>query len=168
MSTLDSIRDGIGRAWESISEGWSELYNRASHAVTRFHPTRSGDVETAAQQVERQSLRWGLLAADVRESEQNIEVRLEAPGMEPEHFDIAVLDNRVLVIQGEKRVEREETQGHVHMIESAYGRFERSIPLPAEVDDTHAKAKYKKGVLRVTLPKRGNGGAKRRISIQED
>jgi HSP20 family protein len=79
-------------------------------------------------------------------------IRLEIPGMNADDFEIQVR-GRSLTVAGEKRVEREENQGRYHIMERAYGRFERSVPLPSEVDEGGAQANYKNGVLTVTLPK---------------
>jgi len=72
--------------------------------------------------------------------------------------------NDVLIIRGEKRFEREQNRGNYHLMECAYGRFERAIPLPAEVDEEKARADYRRGLLRVTLPKTGHHTG-RRISV---
>ncbi len=166
MTTLNQLRDGLQRALDNLSEGWQELRERTAQALTRFSPTRR-DVQSAEDQVALHSSRWGLLAADVREEPDQIIVRMEAPGMDGDDFDISVVEHRMLLVRGEKRVEREETSGHYILMESAYGRFERVIPLPAEVDESRTRAAYRRGVLRVQLPKL-NGGARRRITIQVD
>jgi HSP20 family protein len=166
MSTLEQLRNGIHRAFENLSEGWQELRERTAQALTRFSPARR-DVQTAEDQVALYSSRWGLLAADVREEEDQVVVRVEAPGMDSEDFELTVVDRRLLVLRGEKRVQREETGGHYIMMESAYGRFERAIPLPAEVDEARTRAAYKSGVLRVFLPKLTTG-TRRRIKVQVD
>ncbi|HFD81065.1 MAG TPA: Hsp20/alpha crystallin family protein, partial [Gammaproteobacteria bacterium] len=54
--------------------------------------------------------------------------------------------------------------GRFHVIECAYGSFERAIPLPAEVDEQGARARYRRGVLTVRLPKKA-GARKRRIEV---
>ena len=68
-----------------------------------------------------------------------------------------------LLVRGEKRLERETSTGHYQVMECAYGSFERTIPLWAEVEADKAKASYKNGVLRVELPK---VRASRRRSIE--
>ncbi|MGE0081051.1 MAG: Hsp20/alpha crystallin family protein [Thiohalomonadaceae bacterium] len=166
MSTLDQLRHGLQRAFENLSEGWQELRDRTAQALTRFHPARR-DVQSPEDRVALHSSRWGLLAADVREEEDQIVVRMEAPGMESADFDLSVVDRRLLLVRGEKRVQREETRGHYVLMESAYGRFERAIPLPADVDETRTKAAYQRGVLRVILPKLKTG-TRRRITVQVD
>ena len=154
MATLNQLRNSVGRIFDQIGEGWAQLRQRTSQALTRFNPgARNGtEVETNADQVLQRASRWALLPADVVAHEDEIVVRLEAPGMEPDDFEIEVIDN-VLVVRGEKRLERERREGRYHLIESAYGSFERAIPLPTEVDDKHARAKYKNGVLSIALPK---------------
>jgi len=167
MSTLDQIRHGLSRAWDSVAEGWQQLRERAAQALTRYTPMRHGaGLETTEEQVAARGARWGLLAAEVQENEDEVVVRLEAPGMEKDQFDIAVIDGRYLTVRGEKRVQREEKRGRYHVMECAYGSFERAVALPAEVNDSGAKASYRNGVLRVALPKVASGNSSRRIPVQ--
>ncbi len=160
MSTLSQIRAGVGRAWESVAEGWHHLYERASDALTRFRPGH--DKEEDTQLVER-SARWGFLAAEVGENEKEIIVKLEAPGLDAEDFDIQIAGDR-LIIRGEKRAQRERKDKHYHLTECAYGRFERSLRLPQPVNETKSSASYKKGVLRIVMPKSQSARA-RRITV---
>ena len=103
MTSLSQLRQGIHRSWQGLTEGWRSLRERATHALTHFTPTRgSGDLETVAEQAMREGSRWGLLAADVVEKDDSVVVRLEAPGMEADDFDISVNDN-YLVVRGEKQ-----------------------------------------------------------------
>lgn len=153
MSTLEHVREGIGQTWNHLAEGWRHLYDRASRALTKFTPVRrEGELDNVGDYVVREGARWALLAAEVRENDSQVVVKLEAPGLDANDFDIRVL-NDMLVVSGEKRVEREETRGRFHLMECAYGSFERTLPLPAGVDDTGVHAKYRNGVLRITLPK---------------
>ena len=73
-------------------------------------------------------------------------------GMDPDDFEIRVVDD-LLVIRGEKRVERERKRDHYHVMERAYGAFERAVRLPVQVDEQSARAAYNRGVLQVTLPR---------------
>lgn len=153
MSTLHQLREGFGRAWDNLAEGWQDLRERASHALTRFNPTHSDDgLETHGEHVEHRASRWGLLAAEVHGNDDDLKVAVEVPGMDPDNFDIQV-HGQTLLIRGEKRLAREGKRGQYYVLERAYGRFERAVPLPAEVDDARAKARYHHGVLTVTLPK---------------
>jgi HSP20 family protein len=86
--------------------------------------------------------------------------------MEPDKFDIDVVDN-YLVVRGEKRVQQEQREGRFHVMECAYGRFERALPLPVEVEGHKATARYRRGVLTVSLPKHERARA-RRIQINTD
>ena len=83
-----------------------------------------------------------------------------------EDFDISVYDD-VLLVKGVKHAQHEEEKGNYHILECAYGHFERAIPLPSEVDETGAKARYKRGVLSIRLPKK-NHSPRTRINIQAD
>ncbi len=168
MSTLQQLRTGLERTWDSVSEGWNHLRNRASHALTRFHPGfQEGTLETADEQFLRHSARWGLLSAELQETNDRIRISLEAPGMQREDFTIEVRDGNVLVIRGEKRVQREQKEGRYHLMECAYGQFERALQLPAEVDESGAQAKYRHGVLQVTLPKSA-AAITRRIPVESE
>ena len=79
--------------------------------------------------------------------------------------DIAVAEGRYLTVRGEKRLQREERRGRYHVMECAYGGFERAVALPAEVDDGGARASYRRGVLQVVLPKVRSAKAARRIEV---
>jgi HSP20 family protein len=165
MTTLQQLSAGLGRAWDAISEGWHQLSRRATHALTRFHPRpRSGELETAEDQVVRNASRWGLLPAEVVEGADEVVVKLEAPGLEPDDFEIEVTDS-VLVVRGEKHAQREERQGNYHLMERAYGYFERAIPLPVAVEEAGSKATYRNGVLQVSLPKHAQA-RRRRIEVK--
>lgn len=164
MTTLNQLRSGAARAWDTISQGWRELVERTGDALTRFHPVHSdSDRETQVDSITRRSPRWGLLAAEISVNDDSVEVTLEAPGMEKDAFDIHVTDD-MLVVQGEKKFERESSHGQYFVMERAYGRFERAIQLPAPVEEEGTRAVYKRGVLRVTLPRR-ESAAVRRIEV---
>ncbi len=162
---LNELKAGLSRAWESVAEGWTQLQERAGEALTRFYPAQSDRPEAAAE--ERTALRgarWSLLAAEVRDDDGEILVKLEIPGMDPDDFEIEARDGH-LIVRGHKRVEREEKRGDYYLMERAYGSFQRVVPLPADVDDAQAKAQYSRGVLSVRLPK--NARAKtRRIEVK--
>jgi HSP20 family protein len=166
MSTLHQLREGLNEAWDTLVDGWQRLYRRASGAITRFTPGKKAreDDKGAGQEIAVRSTGWGVLAAEVFDDDDQTVVRLEAPGLEKSDFDLEVLDN-YLVVRGEKQIERERTEGRYHVTECAYGRFERAIPLPDEVDPSKARASYKNGVLRIELPK---AASRRRRTITVD
>lgn len=159
MSTLQQLKQGLNDAWDTLADGWQRLYRRAAGAITRFTPGKNKDEKTGRELAVRSS-GWGVLASEVFDDDDKIVVRIEAPGIDKEDFDLQVLDN-YLIIRGEKRYERESTEGQYHVTECAYGQFERAIPLPEEVESDKAKATYKKGVLRVELPKSARGRRKK-------
>ena len=148
MSTLEELRSGINRAWDSLADGWRHLISRASGALTRFKPTRQKETLPGFPAEGG----WGLLAADLYEDDDKVVVRIEAPGMEQDDFDVTVSDD-VLLVRGEKHYETERREGDYRIAECAYGRFERAFPLPDHVDGSRARAKYRRGVLNIEIPK---------------
>ena len=91
-------------------------------------------------------------AIDIAETDSDIIVQAEIPGIEPEDLDIS-LNGRLLTIKGEKKVKFEEKKESYHKIECRYGSFNRTVELPADVDPEKAEATYKNGILRIVLPK---------------
>jgi HSP20 family protein len=89
---------------------------------------------------------------DVSEGKKEITVKAEIPGVEAKDIDVSI-NGRMLTIKGEKKQEKEEKDKNYHRIERSYGCFNRSVELPADVDETSVDASYKKGVLKVTLKK---------------
>jgi HSP20 family protein len=98
---------------------------------------------------------------DVTETDKEVKVSAEIPGVEAKDIDVSIEDS-MLTIKGEKKYEREEKEKGQYRMERSYGSFARSIELPAEVDESKAKAEFKKGVLRLTLPKRPGAQARRK------
>jgi HSP20 family protein len=76
--------------------------------------------------------------------------------MEKEAFDLEVLED-TLIVNGEKRFEREQTDGRYRVLQCAYGSFRRIVPLPARVLPGQANATYANGVLKINLPKAAPG-----------
>ncbi len=87
---------------------------------------------------------------EVVERDKDVRVTAELPGLDENDVEVRIED-KVLVLRGEKRTEIDDSERHYS--ERFYGRFERQIALPAEVDDERASATFKNGVLSVTLPK---------------
>ena len=164
MNTVDQIRNGLVRAWDSVAEGWHEFRDLAGDALTRFRPkiTR-GDVESADDRLVHRASRWGLLAAEVADHDDAIQVMIEVPGLSASDFDLEIRGD-LLIVRGEKKISREEKRGHYHVMERAYGHFERAIRLPVSVEEEGAKATYDAGVLTISLPK-SNRIQSRRITV---
>jgi HSP20 family protein len=91
-------------------------------------------------------------AVDVSESADAIRVKVEAPGVAKDDFKISV-QNNVLTIRGEKKMEKETTEENYHRVERVYGSFFRAVELPSAVQTDKVNANYKDGVLTITLPK---------------
>jgi HSP20 family protein len=89
---------------------------------------------------------------DVAETESELIVNVEIPGVDPKDIDIS-LSGDTLFIEGEKKAETEEKEEDYHLLERNYGSFTRSIRLPVEVQSDKISASYKNGVLTVVLPK---------------
>jgi HSP20 family protein len=89
---------------------------------------------------------------DVAETDKEIEITAELPGLEEKDVQINVSDN-VLTIRGEKKAEKEQKDKNYRMVERSYGAFERSLELPEGVNADAIKATIDKGVLKVTVPK---------------
>lgn len=106
--------------------------------------------------------------ADVIETENQIRVTVELPGMRAENVDVS-LENNVLTISGEKREERQEgdEKDTWHLSERRYGKFSRSFILPREVEQDRIEAGFRDGVLRITIPK-SEKARRRRIEIRGD
>ena len=154
---LDSLKQAgknigreLGRIGENLSEGWRELLSRSSDALTYFSRNKNGEYTDSGALATFP--RWGLLAGEVEETDKEIVVRVEVPGMEKEDCRITI-ENNLLCLSGEKRFARETSDSTYYVMERAYGAFQRTIPLPRNVDAEKAEASYKNGVLSIRLPK---------------
>ena len=91
-------------------------------------------------------------AAEVAESDGEVTVKIEVPGVEKDQIQLTVSDD-VLTVRGETRKESEEKRKNYYREEIRYGAFQRTVPLPVEVDGAKASAQLKNGMLKVPLPK---------------
>ena len=104
---------------------------------------------------------------DVSETDKEIAVSAELPGLGPEDIHITV-DQNSLTISGEKRAEKENKGQRYYRLERSYGSFHRSIALPDQVDEDKIEASFKRGVLKIRLPKTGKAREKgRRITVKK-
>jgi len=106
----------------------------------------------------------GFPSLDVRESNGEIRVEAELPGVEAADLDVK-LDGRTLTIQGEKKITRESEEGAPHRIERFFGSFRRDVPLPADVDADSCDAAFRDGVLQVKM-KKSPGSEARDVEIE--
>jgi HSP20 family protein len=104
---------------------------------------------------------------DVMETEREIRVITEMPGLNREDIEVDV-ENNVLTVRGEKREQRTEGQeGRYHLAERRYGTFSRSFVLPRDVEADGIQASFENGVLTVTVPK-SERARRRRVEIGAD
>ena len=91
-------------------------------------------------------------SVDISETDENIAVAAELPGMTKEDIKVTVA-NGILTIEGEKKEENEETEKQARRVERRYGAFKRSFRLPSAVNADSIAATYRDGVLKLSLPK---------------
>jgi HSP20 family protein len=123
---LNSLQERMNRLFEEANRGW-----------------RADDPSSTTS--------WSP-AVDIYESDSDIVVKAELPGMEREDIDLN-LENNVLTLKGNRRFERDAKDENYHRIERAYGTFSRSFSIPAVVEEGSIRAEYKQGVLTIVLPK---------------
>ncbi|HIK43524.1 MAG TPA: Hsp20/alpha crystallin family protein [Leptolyngbyaceae cyanobacterium M65_K2018_010] len=91
-------------------------------------------------------------AAEIKETDTAIDLKVEVPGLSPEDIDLQVTADAVS-IAGERKSESTTEEGGVTRSEFHYGRFQRIIPLPARVQNTTVEAEYKDGILNLHMLK---------------
>ena len=92
-------------------------------------------------------------AVDIFETESEIVVKAEVPGMDRKDITLN-LENNVLTLRGERRFLKETKDENYHRIERSYGGFSRAFSIPVTVDDEKIRADYQDGVLKIVLPKK--------------
>lgn len=92
-------------------------------------------------------------AVDIYETEQNLVVKAELPGVDPKDVEVRI-ENQTLFIRGERKFEKDVKEQNYHRVERSYGAFARSFTLPNTVNAEDVKAEYKNGILTLTLAKR--------------
>ena len=97
---------------------------------------------------------------DVTETDKELEITAELPGLEEKDVQINMSDN-LLTIRGEKKAEKEQKDKNYRLVERSYGSFERTLELPEGVSSDAIKANITKGVLKVTIPKPAPAQAKK-------
>jgi HSP20 family protein len=102
-------------------------------------------------------------SVEISDNEKEVKVTAEVPGLEEKDIEV-LLDDGVLTLRGEKRSELEDKDRQFS--ERHYGRFERRIPLGYEIEEDRIDARFKNGVLSVTLPKTAKARSQaKRIAI---
>lgn len=122
----------------------------------------------AATQVEQAPLDAQAIMSpriNVSETKSEIRVTAELPGVDPENLEVDVIDD-MLMIRGEKAFEREADDENFHLLERAYGAFQRNIQLPFTPPSDQVRASFENGVLSVMVPKGEQQQRMRRIEVR--
>jgi HSP20 family protein len=108
------------------------------------------------------------LAVDMWETESDVKVRADLPGVDPKDLDVTLLDD-TLTIKGQVKHEEEVEEEGYYSSERRYGSFQRQILIPTPVQEDKIRAVYKRGVLDITLPKQEEAKAKaKRVQIESE
>ncbi len=99
-------------------------------------------------------------AVNEKVDEKGYYLEIDLPGVKKENIEISVNDG-VLTISGERKLEKKEEGENYTRIESFFGRFERAFKLPADADLDNIEAKYEDGVLKIFIPKKQKPEGKR-------
>jgi HSP20 family protein len=92
-------------------------------------------------------------AVDIYETENELIMTAEVPGIEEKDIEIKIEDN-TLSLRGERKFEKETKEENYHRIERSYGSFYRAFTLPNSIDPDRIQAEYENGVLKISMPKR--------------
>jgi HSP20 family protein len=98
-------------------------------------------------------------AVDVYEDEHKVTLKIEVPGTDEKDIDVQV-ENNILTVHGERKIEKEEKEENYRRVERQYGSFTRTFTLPTTVDTESVSATYDKGVLKIALPKKAEAKPK--------
>lgn len=132
-----------GTRWNSSNDLVRERVNRLFEQAFGDALTREGEeVPTAG---------W-TPAVDIAETEDHLVLYAELPGVSKDQVEIT-LDDSVLTVRGERALGEDHDRESFHRIERAYGAFQRSFRLPANVRSDGVQARFQDGVLRIDVPK---------------
>lgn len=98
---------------------------------------------------------------EIEQNQDRIQVTAELPGVDEKDIELSIEDG-VLTLSGEKRSERKDENGYS---ERSYGRFERRVSLPSNVDDEKCSAEFNNGVLTISIPRAEEKSRGRRIPL---
>ena len=108
--------------------------------------------------IEGYSSTW-IPPVNIEETENEVVVHVEIPGMKKEDINLSVRAD-MITISGEREQKKDEKNKTYHRIERFYGKFQRTIQLPVDVDIDKTKATYENGILTISLPKSAKNKAK--------
>lgn len=130
-------------------------------ALTRWHPLR--EIESLQREMNRLLESFGpeeglfadgkfMPAAEITETDEAIDLKVEIPGMKPEDINIEATADSV-VISGERKSEAKTEEKGVVRSEFSYGSFRRVMGLPSRIENGKVEAEYKDGILSLHMPK---------------
>ena len=134
---FESFRDEMGDLFDRFTAGGAD----SGQAVTAWAPR-----------------------VDVEETEREVVVKADLPGVDPKDVDVRVVDN-VLTVRGERKEQKDEKRTSYHQIERPAGAFYRVVPLPAGADTEKVTATGSNGTVTITIPKKPEAQPKR-IAVQ--
>jgi HSP20 family protein len=91
---------------------------------------------------------------DVASTDKEYTITVEVPGVEEDDVRLELTADGVLTIRGEKKKESEQKEKNFYRVERSYGSFQRTLSLPEDVNQEAINAKFKNGVLTITLPRK--------------
>lgn len=158
-----AMREGSGEiaeVWRSSMEAFTAMQLELRHAFDDAWRRALGvgwraPMQTAHPFAGGAAPLFGQPPADVRECADAYHLAIELPGMTRSDIDLSVREGMITVC-GHKAEEAERASGVYRMSERRFGRFERSFPIPRDVDRSHIEASFRDGLLRVTLPRRAD------------
>ena len=131
VGELERMRREMDRIWDRFSKGSPSTFQQ------EWHPS-----------------------LNLSETEDTLVAEIEVPGINPEDIDISVT-SEMITIAGEKKQAKEDEQKNYHLMERSYGQFSRSLQLPSVIDPERVEARYRDGILLITLGKTGPTKSKR-------
>jgi HSP20 family protein len=132
-------------AWHPVTDYASEFVNMQREIDRMFDRFRGGVADDGST--------TGIVpAVDIVERENDYLVRVELPGLTKDEVKITV-QNDVLTIKGEKKLEKEKKGESYLRVERSYGLFQRSFTLPSSIRNDRIEATHEHGVLSIILPK---------------
>jgi len=159
-----SIKDLVpkfGRDKSQLKKRENDIFS-FQREINRLFDEFFGDFGIMPFRSEDSMLETFVPSVNVSETDKEVVVSAELPGMDEKDVTVEV-DDDILTLKGEKKMEIDEKGKGWHRVEHKYGSFHRSIQLPAGVDAAKAKANFKKGVLTVALPKLPEEQSKKKI-----
>jgi HSP20 family protein len=144
VDVFDAMRNEMDRMFERFERGW-------------------GLPALSARGLGREMM---VPELDVSDDGKQLKIAIDLPGMSEKDVSVT-LANGVLTIKGERKSESEEKKENYYMSERRYGSFQRQLRLPDTIDDSRLEAKFDKGVLHVSAPKKPDAvKAEKKIEIK--